>query len=561
MSKATWVAHLERLKALTINKYKRQDSARWIEENTFLRGEPFSFRNHEYALTIIADACRSIVVTKPSQVGMSETIARLLLARAAITPLNVIYIMPTYQAATDFAKGRVNDVISESPYLSSIIDGNIDSVAIKKLGHSFIHFKGASKDSQAISVPADIIVADEYSYCNPTIVKQYQSRLNHSIYKERLFFSTPTLPGRGISEMFDESKQHYRMVKCCHCGHWSWPNLPEDIRIPGVASIEWETFNKVKLAKIDYSKAHFACPNCGKAPDYSPEYREWVCKNPASKFETNGYAVSPADVPAFRTAVDLVRERTEYARYVDFMNTACGLPYEDNESTLTYGELAACFVNTEVGSGFMRVMGLDMGLECACTVWAVNHEGLMILEHAEMIPLGILEERRSELCRQYRVAITVADSLPYTDTIMRMQVRDVNLFCSVYTRSKNLEIYTLKRYEEKPREGHELVRQVNINRDPAFDAFVGHIRSGMIKMTTMDMKEEIISHFMDMTRERQYTAENEMRYTWVKSAKGEDHLMHSSLMAFVAAKIRGVSVGSFILPTSSIFTFKNKGMK
>jgi hypothetical protein len=283
-----------------------------------------------------------------------------------------------------------------------------------------------------------------------------------------------------------------------------------------------------------------------------------VCKNPDDKYEAVGYAVSPCDLPDYRKASDLVMERTEYARYVDFMNTGCGLPYEDLESTYTYEELAACFISEKGGSNMMRVMGLDMGLECACTIWAVNYDGLMILEHAEMIPIGRLDERRGELTRQYRVSLTVADALPYTDTIMRMQVYDPNLWAAVYTRSKNAETHTLKRYDEKPEEGRELVRQVNINRDPAFDAMMGHVRSGLIKFAVPEMKEEIIAHFMDMTRERQYTSENEMRYTWVKSAKGEDHLIHSSLFAFIGARMRGTAVGVITLPTSSVFTFKNK---
>ena len=286
-----------------------------------------------------------------------------------------------------------------------------------------------------------------------------------------------------------------------------------------------------------------------------------MCKNPDSRFETTGYAVSPADVPRYRKASDIVSERTKYARYVDFMNTACGLPYEDMESTFSYAELASHFITEKGGSNFMRVMGLDLGLECACTVWAVNYEGLMILEHAEMIPLGKLEERRFELCRQYRVAITVCDSLPYTDVVMRMQVYDPNLYAAVYVRSKNAEIYTLKRYEQKPSEGRELVRQVNINRDPAFDALMGHVRSNLMKFAVPEQKELIISHFLDMSRERQYTADNELRYAWVKSSKGEDHLHHSACFAMIAAKLKGVSIGMFTLPTTTIFTFKNNPAK
>jgi len=102
------------------------------------------------------------------------------------------------------------------------------------------------------------------------------------------------------------------------------------------------------------------------------------------------------------------------------------------------------------------------------------------------------------------------------------------------------------------------VRQVNINRDTALDAMMGHVRSGFIKFAVPEMKEEIIAHFMDMTRERQYTSENEMRYVWVKSSKGVDHLLFSGLYAFIGAKMRGASTGLATLPTTSVFTFKNR---
>lgn len=49
-----------------------------------------------------------------------------------------------------------------------------------------------------------------------------------------------------------------------------------------------------------------------------------------------------------------------------------------------------------------------------------------------------------------------------------------------------------------------------------------------------------------------------MRYVWVKSSKGVDHLLFSGLYAFIGAKMRGASTGLATLPTTSVFTFKNK---
>lgn len=564
MSKA-WQAHIDRLKSATVKKYQRKDLIRWIEENTYLKGRPFSFKNHEYTQEILLDTSKTIVVAKPSQVGMSETVARYIVGRAAMTPLNIIYVLPTASFAGNFAKDRVSPIINESPYLSSVLDSNVDNSEMKRLGHSLIMFRGSSRDSQAISTPADVVISDEYTYSDETIVKQYQSRLNHSPYKEKLYFSTPLLPTTGISGLFSETKQHYRMVKCNHCNHWSWPDLPHDIRIPGVPSIDWSTLTKSKLSKIDYSKAYIACPNCGKEPDYSPKYRQWVCKNTDDTFEGNGYAVSPFDVPLYRKAKDLVAERVEYNRYADWMNTSLGLPFEDETSGLSRAEVEACFDSALPGSGWYYVMGLDMGSECHCTIWACNFDGAMVMVHAEAIPAGIVADRYKELERQFHVRVCVADAFPYTETIIRMQAGDPNLWASVYVKAGGAELYKVKQYDEKPEVGRELVRQVNICRDTVFDAFVTSLRAGLIRFAVNpdQWKETILTHFTDMKRTQKFDGSDggSMRYVWEKSNKGEDHLWHSSAAyAHVASKLVGTSQGMILLPTSTLFSFKRKNV-
>lgn len=558
MSNLDWAAHTDRLRAATLGKFTRSKLPAFIEKHTYLKGEQFSWEHHEYALGPISDEAKVIVVTKPSQVGMSETLARFAVARAAITPMNVLYIMPSFSAAQDFAKGRVNEIIQTSPYLSSIVDRNIDNVSVKKLGHSYLYFKGAQKDSQAISTPGDVLICDEYNFASEVVVKQFQSRLNHSKIGEKWFFSTPTLPGMGVSAMFDEAIQRFRMVKCIHCGEWSWPDLPNDIRIPGHPNIDWPTLTKAKLEKIDYSKAYIACPKCGLAPDYSHQHREWVIKNPETRFETSGWAVSPMDVPFYRTAVHLVRERVEYGRYTDWLNTACGLPHEDADSGLSREELDECFIDQKPGSGWFYVIGMDMGMECWTSVWGVSPDGMMVMVHLEAVPVGRLFERKEELCRKYRTSIVLCDAFPYTESIMRLQASDPNVYAGVYTRTKNVELYSLKKYDEKPEAGRELVRQVNINRDPAFDGLMAAIRAGEVKFAIPEMKEIIIAHLMDMKRVKEYSDVGEMRYTWVKSSKGEDHIAHSTLYAFIAARIRGVAENIILLPTTSLFTFRQK---
>jgi hypothetical protein len=158
---------------------------------------------------------------------------------------------------------------------------------------------------------------------------------------------------------------------------------------------------------------------------------------------------------------------------------------------------------------------------------------------------------------QYRVSLTVMDSQPYTETLYRLQERDPNLYGAVYTTSKDLSLYTLKRTEEKDRAdkddrkaraGEEAERQVNINRNKSLDALMHFVRAGNLVLVEDDNKETIITHLQDMKRVKDLTAEKEFTYVWQKSAKGNDHFHHALLYTWIASKMRGVATGLVVLP-------------
>jgi len=210
--------HLERIRAETSAKYTLKNTPDWIVRNTRLRGEPFSFKDHEFQLQILTDPSAEKVVRKCSQVGLTElslretlAIIRILVGSAAI------YTMPTATDAEKVAKTRLNPIISGSKDLSFSINPEVNSNQIKQFGDSFFYFGGTFGQQQAISTPADLIVHDEVDFSNMEVLTTYESRNTHSAYKLRREFSTPTLPGRGISARFDRSRRHFNFVKCCDC--------------------------------------------------------------------------------------------------------------------------------------------------------------------------------------------------------------------------------------------------------------------------------------------------------------------------------------------------------
>jgi hypothetical protein len=66
----------------------------WLPKHTRMNGRPFSFVDHEFQIAIADSTHHDVVVKKPSQVGLTELIARqsALLGRVSVE-LEMIHIL------------------------------------------------------------------------------------------------------------------------------------------------------------------------------------------------------------------------------------------------------------------------------------------------------------------------------------------------------------------------------------------------------------------------------------------------------------------------------------
>jgi len=551
--------HLARVRTAVLRGHSLSSVVEWITENTYLRGERFSFKDHEFQLAILRDGAREKVVRKCSQIGLSELSARTVLALANILDSSTfIYTLPTATFAKTFAKTRLDPIVRTSPALSSALNVTADNTEIKQFGNSFVYVKGTVGASAAISVPADGVFNDEVDFSDQEVMSNYQSRLTHSPYKLKYKFSTPTVGGFGISAEFEASRRHWNMAKCYHCGEWFVPDYHKHVRVPGFTG-DLREITKERLPRLAYQEAFVECPKCGGKPSLAPEHRQWVVENPDDNYEAHGYQIQPFDAPRIITPADLVVSSTKYERYVDFVNFALGLPAEDKESTLNREEIEHCYVPGTAPGFFTHVMGVDMGMLCHVIVSGVDAQGRMMTVHTEIVPLARIQERKAELAAQFRVSLTVMDSQPYTETLLRLQQIDSNLYGAVYVQSKDLSAYSVKKVDEEDaeEEGELELRQVNVNRNKAFDSLMYFIRSGSWLVLEDENKATLIAHLQDMKRVKDFTTDKEVTYVWRKSAKGNDHFHHALLYCWVAAQMRGVSFSSIALP-SYVASFRVK---
>lgn len=546
-------SHLARLKAAIFSTFGLADAPTWIEKHTYLKGNRFSFEGHEFQQRILSDLSVEVNTQKCSQIGLSEAQARWTLAVSRILPaFSTIYTMPFAKDAGMFCRTRFDPIINNSPDLSEAVNPALNNSEIKQFGDSFIYFRGTNGETQAISIPADAIVSDEIDRSDPAILTQYASRVTHSPWKLRRNFSTPTVDGFGIALKMKTSRRFQNLCKCDKCSEWFLPDYFSQVKIPGFDN-DLRNIDKNALHVINWKQARLRCPKCGKQPDLSPARREWVQENQLDQHDAAGYYVSPFDAPKLITAAYLVKSSTEYANYSEFINQNLGLTALDSEESLVLDDLVKATVPNDLKDNGIYAMGVDLGLTCHIVIGRLDNS-LLIVVHRERVPLGRLEERTQQLSAEFRVVMKVFDAQPFTDLIMRMQARDHNLFAALFVTSKNMESFVTKQQDDNPESGKLQVRQVQINRNKAFDELVGQIKGpkpsskleprlpGLVVVGSAE-NEIFNAECLDMKRVKKWDANTELTFTWVKSEEQMDHYFHALLYMFVAARLRGMATG------------------
>jgi hypothetical protein len=543
----------------TSGKLTRKDLAKWVETETFINGKPYSFKDHEFQERILSDESQIIVIRKCSQVGMSETSLRLALGLVSIMQnFSLIYVFPTASFSQMYVKTRLNPIINGSPFLRSAVrnsDG-ADSAEVKQLGAGgFLYFRGASSDTAAISVAADAVIFDEYSFANQDIAGQFQSRLTHSQHKIRTYLSTPTYPGDPIDAAFQDSRRHWNFVKCHHCGHQFCPSYLEHVKIPGYDD-ELRRITKATLARIRWEEAVLLCPHCGRAPSLQPENREWVVENSLENHLAAGYQVQPFDAPNVIPTSYLVQASTSYARWADFVNFNLGLTAEDADSGITPQDVDNAMIEMEASPFSTHVIGGDMGLVCRLFVAGITSKEELVIVHTEQIPIGDFRRRYAELSRQYRVTSKVLDAQPYVETLLNLQQTDRNLFAAYFVTKKGIAIYDTVSREENEKEGKTALRQISVNKHAALDLLLDELRAGKILIRKTADAPDIKAQMTASKRSKKVTEDGQLS-VWNKPSNGDDHFHYALLYTWLAAQIRvAASRGFGMAPMVGSFKLK-----
>ena len=537
----------------------------WLEQHTrnpMAPAKPWSFKDHEYQIEILRTEAEFLSVIKAAQTGMSELSVRMALALASLYPsTNWIYILPSLLFARRFSTSRMDPVIENSPTLRSMISKEVNSSEMKKLAQSFLYFVGAQSQRQSISIPAKGLVMDEVDFCSATVLTSFMSRLGHNRPGESIItrFSTPTLPGYGISKMHDDGSQAVYMVWHEKCSHWVVIHPLHNIVLPGYDEDTLINFNKSDLDNplLDFAKSWVQCPHCKQEITQqnlcTPQYRAWVHRYPER--DQKSFYVSPLDVPAINTPEKILRNVDNYERHDDWVNFGLGVPYQSAENSvvlksvkdaaksypITPAERCAvgCVMGSDVGKTSHRLVGKRNG-KYLDIVWA---------ERVRQTGDNVLLESTMERMRQYGVWRFVIDAGPDITTPQAI------IDASSYRQSYACYFVRQPKKDLSEFEEDEFTQTLKVPRTNIIDKVVKDLNGGLIRFMPESSHPEmslVFKHLSTMRRVKRISdTTGETLATWT-SVSTENHYFFALVYLYLADMMVKSGLTTIPLPMNGL---------
>lgn len=197
-------------------------------------------------------------------------------------------------------------------------------------------------------------------------------------------------------------------------------------------------------------------------------------------------------------------------------------------------------------------MGVDVGMESHVVILEIGHQ-CDIIVHTEVVPAAQLVERYFQLKAEWKVAYSVIDAMPFTETVIAMQRKDPNLLASFYSTAKSSEPFKVQLRDADKDKAQIELRKVTTYRDVVFDMVMLDIRTKALLKVRDANDVTWVDHMLSMKRIKQFMEDGNIRYTWTKT-DGVDHYAHATVFARVAKYCVGAARGVQVaLPLVSSF--------
>ena len=477
----------------------------WIFNNQIVseKGEMLDFADRPFLIDILTDWSKDIVIKKCAQIGGSVTFN--LKAMFAIIKFgwNIIYTFPTDSDVQEFVSSKTNKIIIAN---QQVFGGmNTDNIERKELNGRFMFFKGTVSKTSAIMTTADLLIHDEASRSDQTVIDTMKSRTKASKFKGRWLFSNPTTEKDAIDLAWNLSDKKEWTITCHVCKAEQVMTWPESLNI---------------------EKRIFQCKEC-KEKIFKADRRggRWVAQDPSKKI--SGYHISLLMAP-WVTAEEIIKDSEGDQEY--FFNFILGEPYSPGDIRVSRATILDNWTprNLETGKWFL---GVDVG--------NIKHYVL----GSELGPTKVGRFTKwadlDDMMKMYSPKLVI-DAMP-DNTMSKYYVENYrNALMSFFQENKN-NPKTIVWWGENDKQGI-----VYSNRSRILDQLIDEILNARVLFGLASDSEikNYLKHWETLRRIKLVDNKGIESYQW-DSTTGEDHYVFATLYWYLAT-LGGFGVGAFM---------------
>jgi hypothetical protein len=506
----------------------------WSADNIVTpKGEKLDFYDHRYLIDIYNDTSKEIVVKKAAQIGISTYAINKSLWFGDTHDASIIYTMPTASDVADFSKARMAPVIQASPHLSRKVTGGIE---LKQIGGSFIYFRGAWSERQAISVDSDFNIHDEVDFSKPDIISMYKERMSHSKFKLFLALSTPTIPEFGIDYLYNRSDMKEWFVTCPKCGKQQILKYPDSI-------------------KGDTKEARFACVYClATITDEARRNGKWIATGDKD-WGASGYHISQLMAP-WISATDILRKEeaarvrptAQLSGVKDFYNFSLGEAYGGENQPLNRDVLLSCIQNKHdlEDKANYTLMGVDQGDRLHVVIWKKEKNNDLRLVYAKVHDSF---DDLPNLMDAFGVVFCMIDALPNKHSARKFASMYMGKVWLVYYNVNQKEI--AKWYKDEDENEYRIIAHKMETLDNMTEKFTGH-RAILPKLTSE--LDAYIRQMCNWAKDKEEKPDG--RVVWVYKKLGADHFAMATNYAMLG--VDKLSTGSLAEPKAEDIPKRDK---
>ncbi|KKR00125.1 MAG: Bacteriophage tail assembly protein [Candidatus Woesebacteria bacterium GW2011_GWB1_39_12] len=482
----------------------------WIYANKMKseRAIPISFKRHKYLIEPFCDMSPRQVYQKSAQMGLSIMMILKTFWMAKFRNMNIIYTLPTVEDVRKFVPSKVNPIVNNNSQIYKWVKDK-DSIETKKVGDSFIFYKGTFTSKEAIMLSSDLNVYDEVDRSDLSTIDIYSSRVKFSPYHGEWFLSNPSAPTAGVGAKFTLSTQNHWFIKPS-CGHYQY--------------MDWDN-------NVDKANGRYICFRCGKKiENYDRTHGEWVAKYPSR--EMKGYWINQMMAEWIDVKNLILEEEDKNKAY--FYNFVLGKPYMGSDTIIDASLILKNVVETP-NSQTNCIMGVDQGLKKHYVLG--NKEGIF--------QVGSTKEWDDiENLRNKFDAVLIMDALP--DLTVPRQLREKyphKVHLCYYHKDKDRAVDT--KWGENKDWGY-----VWADRNRTLQTVIDWLASGKIKfqMKPYDL-EEFVKHWSTMYKLVEEDFLGVPKFIWESTGKDHFCLVGETLIETSKGEIliKKVKVGDMVL--------------